>query len=161
MGHEDSGSSTGGPSRTLARVGRRDGSRTGPRDERLSRLRQRLGDLEGRRADLLRQAATPGWMVKGTFARRMKACGNPRCRCARGALHGPETVFLFQEGSRRRSATIRPDDEGEIEERYRRYRAYRGALRDLRVLEKSVRAVLGEIAAFHLCDAAALVRGRR
>lgn len=140
---------------------RREGRLTGPREDRLSRLRQRLVDLEKRRADLLHAATAPGWMVRGSVVTQMTVCGKPGCRCARGERHGPRVSFLFQDGTRRQSVPIHPGEHEEVERRSRRYRAYRRVLSDLGSGEEEARAILREIAALHLCDAASLVEERR
>jgi hypothetical protein len=37
-------------------------------------------------------------------------CGNPKCHCARGELHGPYWYRFYREGSKVRKAYVRPAD---------------------------------------------------
>jgi hypothetical protein len=65
-------------------------------------------------------------LVRGTLLERTRACGNPRCRCARGPKHPALYLVLSQKGKLRQLYV--PKD---FEQRVRRWVANHHATRDL------------------------------
>jgi hypothetical protein len=47
-------------------------------------------------------------MLPGVVLPQWVRCGRPRCRCARGQLHGPYAYRFWREGGRLRKAYVRP-----------------------------------------------------
>jgi hypothetical protein len=99
-----------------------------------SRLRQRLRattEQLDRQVDLLMEEAGP--LIRGSFGRRGRVCGNPTCRCARGELH--ESAYLTAtDGGRVRQVHVPAGDEVAVADgvqRYRRFREVRARLQDL------------------------------
>lgn len=121
----------------------------GPRGEVLSRLRQRLRRVEQRRSQLLGVLLEPGWMLAGSLVTRTTVCGKAGCRCARGERHGPQQILMTQAGAHRRSVVLYRGRDNEWLRSHGRYRAHRSALRELKVLEREVHAIVGAIAAHH------------
>jgi len=52
------------------------------------------------RSELARLAAGHG-LIRGTILERWRACGNPRCKCARGQKHRAVYLMLSEKGSLR------------------------------------------------------------
>jgi hypothetical protein len=48
--------------------------------------------------------------LKGAICAQYVRCGNPRCRCRRGELHGPYHYRLWREGGRVRKAYVKPSE---------------------------------------------------
>ena len=48
--------------------------------------------------------------LPGTVVAQWVKCGNPKCHCARGDLHGPYWYRFYREGSKVRKAYVRPAD---------------------------------------------------
>ncbi len=53
----------------------------------LSKLRQRVYQLDKERNKLLSKILRSGKMVRGSLYQMRRGCGNPNCKCARGEKH--------------------------------------------------------------------------
>lgn len=58
--------------------------------------------LRTRRARLVRQLPALRAMLRGAVQRQRRRCGEPGCRCATGALHGPYLYLAVRIGPRTR-----------------------------------------------------------
>jgi len=92
-----------------------------------SRLRQRLAEVgreHGRQLELLLGERGP--LIRGSFGTRARVCGNPGCRCTRGARH--ESKYLTApDGGRVRQVHVPASDEAQVAEGVARYRRFRWA----------------------------------
>ena len=57
--------------------------------EELSKIRQRIRQLNEKRWALIEHVMTPGKLLTASFYERFTKCSNPNCKCATGELHGP------------------------------------------------------------------------
>ena len=57
--------------------------------EDLSKIRQRIRQLNEKRWALLEYVMTPGKLLTASFYERFTKCSSPNCKCASGELHGP------------------------------------------------------------------------
>lgn len=53
----------------------------------LSKLRQKVYQLNRERSNLLNRVLRPGKMVRGSLYQMGRCCGNPNCKCTRGEKH--------------------------------------------------------------------------
>lgn len=51
-------------------------------------------------------------MVQASASWTYQRCGNKRCKCARGELHGPDLSLVWKEGGKTRGIYIRKGYEG-------------------------------------------------
>ena len=58
--------------------------------------------LRARRGRLVRQLPNLQMTLYGSLQRQMRQCGQPRCRCATGAPHGPYLYVAARVGARTR-----------------------------------------------------------
>ena len=89
--------------------------------------------LARRRRQLLKVLLDPRPMLMGTAYTAYQRCGNPTCHCARDRGH-PKTLLVYQARGRRRCKLVRKADVVWVRAAAERYRAFRTALRALRVL---------------------------
>jgi hypothetical protein len=92
-----------------------------------------------------RQMTFAGLPPTGSLQREWRRCGKPRCRCARGMLHGPYWYLRWREGGRQRRRYVpraRVDATRVAIEQRRRLRppawSLRQTLAELRQLAKEV-----------------------
>jgi hypothetical protein len=99
-----------------------------------SRLKQRLRAAAERydhQIELLLGEAGP--LIRGSFGRRGRVCGNPGCHCSRGELHESAYLTATHDG-RVRQVHVPAGEEVKVAEgvqRYRRFREARARLEDL------------------------------
>lgn len=53
----------------------------------LSKLRQKVYQLNMERSKLLSRVLRPGKMIQGSLYQMRRGCGNPNCKCAKGQKH--------------------------------------------------------------------------
>ena len=63
---------------------------------------------EGKIAEIKRSLSALEHLSSGTLLKRMKVCGNPRCRCASdpAARHGPYYEWSYLKGGKLRHRTL-------------------------------------------------------
>ncbi len=111
-----------------------------------SRLRQQLLGVSresGRQLELLLGERGP--LIRGSYGSRVRVCGNPGCRCARGELH--ESKYLTASaGGKVRQVHVPSSDAGAVTAgvaRYRRFRQVQARLAELAKLELELVDQLG------------------
>ena len=70
-------------------------------------------------------------MIAGSMYGTYKKCGNRKCRCAKGDLHGPFFYLSRKEDGATKLTFVRRADEDIIEEKAKNYRKYTKAVADL------------------------------
>ena len=63
--------------------------------------RSAMSEPERRLRSELAQIVSGHGLIKGTILERERACGNPRCKCAKGQKHRAVYLMLRQEGKLR------------------------------------------------------------
>jgi hypothetical protein len=102
--------------------------------EKSSRLRQRLTQLEEQhqqQMELIRKERGP--LIRGSYGKRSRVCGNPGCHCAGGARHVSSYLTATDQG-KVRQVHVPAGDEAKVEAgsaRYRRFMRGRARLAEL------------------------------
>lgn len=92
-----------------------------------SRLRQRILELEDQRdAEVERVLGERGPLIRGSFGRRGRVCGNSGCSCTQGQLHFSKYLSVPTRGVTRQ-VHVPAADEERVEEATSRYRQLRHA----------------------------------
>ncbi len=62
-------------------------------------------------AEIQREISSMEYLSSGTLLKRMKVCGNPRCRCASdlAARHGPYFEWSYLKAGKLRHRTLTPE----------------------------------------------------
>jgi len=101
--------------------------------------------LEERRSVLLQHLSEPPARFDGSFVERRKTCGQLRCRCARGELHGPYAAVLRCVGGERVSEPVDRSELAAVREWAKADRLWRRQWRELQESEREVRRLLREL----------------
>lgn len=104
----------------------------------ISTVRKKIHFLEKQRQKTLSYLLNPKDMVAGSIYSIYKKCGNKRCRCAKGELHGPFSYLSRKEDGLTKLTFVRRADEDKIEEQAQNYRKYTKAMADLGKLNKKI-----------------------
>jgi len=110
----------------------------------LSRLRQKIYQLNKERGVLLNKVINPGEMVKGSLYQMARSCGNPNCKCARGEKHISWYLSRQAEGQTKltyvgRIVPVR------IHEGARRYQKHQKLLAKIRKIDDGISKFLNQI----------------
>jgi hypothetical protein len=99
-------------------------------DERLSRMRQTLGELAQEIQRLVPVFAERTAMMKGSVYEQKRKCGKPGCRCATGEPHRSMILSRSEEGRTKLAAIASGHlkDTQLLTERYQRFRRARARL---------------------------------
>jgi len=107
-----------------------------------SDLLEKLKDVQKQRRRFLRRVVGHDPLAVGTVSVVRRKCGNPRCHCAQGRGH-PQTLFLFKDpAGKRRCKLVRRADEERMLKAGEKYRIFRGALKELRAIDKREKQIL-------------------
>ncbi len=68
-------------------------------------------EIQEKIAEIQQALAAMQYLSSGTLMKRMKVCGNPRCRCATdpAARHGPYYEWSHLKGGKLRHRTLTPE----------------------------------------------------
>ncbi len=77
-------------------------------------------------------------MVSGTIYSTYKKCGNKRCRCAKGELHGPFNYISKRVDGKTILTFVRRADEDKIKKEAQNYREYIKVIAGLNKIDKKI-----------------------
>jgi hypothetical protein len=77
-------------------------------------------------------------MISGSIYSAYKKCGNKKCRCAKGVLHGPFTYLSKKVDGKTTLTFIRRADEDKITSKAENYRKYTKAMAKLNKLNSRI-----------------------
>ncbi len=104
----------------------------------ISAIRKKIYLLEEQRKKTLAYLLNPQDMVEGSIYTAYKRCGNKRCRCAKGNLHGPFSYLSRRVEKKTKLTFIRKDDEDAVTKGAKNYRKYTRAMARLGKLNKKI-----------------------
>jgi hypothetical protein len=104
----------------------------------ISTIRKKIYLLEQQRQNTLAYLLNPEEMVSGSLYSAYKKCGNKRCRCVKGELHGPFNYLSKRVESKTVLTFIRKADEKEIIKEAGHYRDYIKEMAKLSRLDKRI-----------------------
>ena len=104
----------------------------------ISILRKTIYLLEQQRQKVISYLLHPKDMVSGSLYSTYKKCGNKRCRCAKGVLHGPFNYISKRVEGKTILRFVRKADENKITKEAENYRNYIKAMARLNKLDKKI-----------------------
>lgn len=104
----------------------------------ISTLRKKIYFLEEQRKKTVNYLVHPKDMISGSIYSAYKKCGNKRCRCARGDLHGPFKYLSRKVDGVTVLTFIRKADEDKIAVKAKDYRSYVKAMAKLNKIDKKI-----------------------
>jgi len=115
-------------------------------DDRLSKLRRALWELNKRRASLQRQLQHPATMIRGSLVEVWKRCSNRDCHCyKKNEKHGPYLFLMEPHQGRHRTRHVRRKDWARVRERVERYRRFQKEMAEIRKINEGIFDILKEI----------------
>ena len=104
----------------------------------ISILRKTIYLLEQQRQKAITYLLHPKDMVSGSIYSTYKKCGNKRCRCTRGELHGPFNYLSKRVDGKTILTFVRKADENKITKEAENYREYIKVIARLNKLDKKI-----------------------
>ena len=104
----------------------------------INTLRKKIYLLEQQRQKALTYLLHPKDMISGSIYSTYKKCGNKRCRCAKGELHGPFNYLSKKVDGKTILTFIRKADENKITKEAENYRDYIKVMARLNKLDKKI-----------------------
>ena len=104
----------------------------------ISILRKTIYLLEQQRQKVISYLLHPKDMVSGSLYSTYKKCGNKRCRCAKGELHGPFNYLSKRVDGKTILTFVRKADENKITKEAENYREYIKVIARLNKLDKKI-----------------------
>ena len=114
--------------------------------EELSKIRQKIYQLNKKRTVLLNQVMDPGKLLIASFYERMTKCGNPNCKCASGELHGPfPWIYQNHKGKKLISTSCRADKVEDARRFTENYKTFKERSAQIRALDEEINQLLAQI----------------
>ena len=104
----------------------------------ISTLRKTIDLLEQQRQKAITYLLYPKDMVSGSIYATYKKCGNKKCRCAKGELHGPFNYISKRVDGKTILTFVRKADESKITKEAQNYREYIKVVAKLNKLDKKI-----------------------
>lgn len=111
----------------------------------LSRIRQRVWQLNKERLKVYRIVLWHKPMIKGSFIEKYKVCGNKNCRCARGERHGPFKYLSISIANKTRMVFVRRGDEERVARLAGYYKVFRTARSKILAINQEVTKLIDRI----------------
>ena len=104
----------------------------------ISTLRKTIDLLEQQRQKAITYLLHPRDMVSGSLYSTYKKCGNKKCRCAKGELHGPFNYISKRVDGKTILTFVRRADENKIKKEAENYREYIKVIAKLNKIDKKI-----------------------
>jgi hypothetical protein len=112
----------------------------------ISRLRQEIVRLAGRRRTLEQENLKPGEMIEGSLVEHYKPCGRATCRCkTEGRLHGPYWYISTKKGGKTSLIYVKKVDLVRARRLTENYRRFQSNMAKLRRIHRQINDVFGKI----------------
>jgi len=108
----------------------------------ISTIKKKINFLEQQRKKTLCYLFNPQDMVEGSIYTAYKSCGNKRCRCAKGDLHGPFSYLSRKVDGKTVTTFIRRADEDAVVKEATNYRKYTRAMARLNSINQKIYSYL-------------------
>jgi hypothetical protein len=110
----------------------------------LSRLRQKILLLDQKRLSLIKTLLKPLPMIPGSLYQMHRACGNPRCKCARGQLHS-SWYLSTRKDKKTKLIYIGKIVPEWLSTRVGRYQSYQKTLAEIRKIDSEISGTLNQL----------------
>ncbi|MHB1443812.1 MAG: DUF6788 family protein [Candidatus Humimicrobiaceae bacterium] len=104
----------------------------------ISILRKTIYLLEQQRQKAITFLLNPKDMVSGSIYSTYKKCGNKKCRCAKGELHGPFNYISKRVDGKTILTFVRKADENKITKMSENYREYIKVIAGLNKIDRKI-----------------------
>jgi|SRR5690554_5614887 hypothetical protein len=122
--------------------------------EELSKLRQKIYQLNQKRESLLKQNMNSGKLLSASFYERRTKCGNPNCKCAKGELHGPfPWIYQNRKGQKLISTSCVPDKVEQAKKYSENYKKFKGNRKSIDEIDSEINNLVASIESMLEVDA--------
>lgn len=127
--------------------------------EELSKIRQRIEQLNEKRWKLLEHVMTPGKLLTASFYERYTKCSSPNCKCATGELHGP-FPWIYQNRKREKfiSTSCLADKVEDARSFSGNYKSFKADWAQIKVLDEEIHCLIVQLETIHKVDAEEFTR---
>jgi hypothetical protein len=127
--------------------------------EELSKIRQKIYQLNEKRTALLNQVMDPGKLLVASFYERMTKCGDPNCKCSSGELHGPfPWIYQNHKGKKLISTSCRADKVEDARRFTENYKMFKGKRAQIRALDEEINQLVAQIQSLNEVEATEFVK---
>lgn len=114
--------------------------------EDLSKIRQKIRQLNERRWKLIESVMNPGSLLTASFYERFTKCGNPNCKCASGELHGPfPWIYQNRKGKKLISTSCVADKVLDAQHFSENYKTFKEKCKQIKVLDDEINTFITQI----------------
>lgn len=104
----------------------------------ISNIRKEIYLLEKQRQKAIGYLIHPKDMISGSIYSTYKKCGNKRCRCTKGELHGPFNYISKKIDGKTVLKFVRKADEDKIKIEAKNYREYTKTMARLAKIDRKI-----------------------
>gem|GEM_PF-1220272 len=127
--------------------------------EELSKLRQKIYQLNQKRWTLLKRIMEPGKLLSASFYERFTKCGSTNCKCASGELHGPfPWIYQNRKGQKLISTSCVADKVEDARCFSENYKSFKESWSQIRQLDEEINHLVSQIEAMHEVDVKEFIR---
>ncbi|MCE5330124.1 hypothetical protein LLG07_07330 [bacterium] len=98
-------------------------------------IKKSIFDLLIRHEKLINKLLSPDPMIEGCIHIIYKKCGNPKCHCKDGKLHGPYTAIVRKQNGKSKLTYV---DKLDIIDKAKAYKKYNKRLASLRKINEKI-----------------------
>lgn len=127
--------------------------------EELSRIRQKIYQLNQKRWSLLDSVMKPGKLLTASFYERYTKCGSQNCKCASGELHGPfPWIYQNRKGEKFISTSCVADKVEDARHFSENYKSFKENWAQIKMLDEEINCLVAQIESFNVVDAEEFTR---
>lgn len=112
----------------------------------ISQLRKKLFQLNEKRWKIIGRIMKSGELLTASVYERLTKCGNKKCKCAEGELHGP---FLWinqnRKGEKLISTSCAEEKADKAKEYSKNYKDFKDNWKEIGMIDKEVNSIIGQL----------------
>lgn len=127
--------------------------------DELSKIRQKIYQLNSKRWGLLEDIMRSGKLLTASFYERMTKCSNPNCKCASGKLHGPfPWIYQNRKGEKLISTSCAAEKVEDARIFSENYKKFKENWSQIKALDEEIHRLIAQVETFNEVDAKEFTR---
>ena len=127
--------------------------------EELSKIRQKIYQLNKKRWELLESVISPGKLLTASFYERFTKCSSPNCKCASGELHGPFLwIYQKRKGKKLISTSCLADKIEDAHLFSENYKSFKEKWAQIKLIDEEINGLIAQIGLLNEVDAKEFTR---
>jgi hypothetical protein len=111
----------------------------------IRKIKKKLTFLNRQRTQYIFSLVHGKSLVHGIPHMVHKKCGNKRCRCGKGQLHGPYPALSINKNGKQKIVMLKKTDGGQIQKKAKRYKHFQETLARIRKINREIDYLLNMI----------------